>query len=194
MSHGNASLTPTGRLRLARCVVDDGWPLRRVAERFGVSVTTAQRWSALLLSVGLAGTASRAVLSDTPLDARFKSTTRGEACPDNGSAIGMRSGLQNDPRRPRTDAGIRLGEITTGRATDHRHGQHGDGEQRRGDDKRQGAVDDGPLIPAHVGAGVMSVERHTFLDRITGSRADLQQLAQSSLSRALGVQTGTGPD
>ncbi len=45
MSHANASLTPTGRLRLARCIVDDGWPLRRAADRFGVSVTTAQRWS-----------------------------------------------------------------------------------------------------------------------------------------------------
>ena len=52
MSHGNASLTPTGRLRLARCVVDDGWPLRRAAERFGVSVTTA--------NVGRAATARRA--------------------------------------------------------------------------------------------------------------------------------------
>ena len=31
MSHGNAPLTPHGRLRLARCVVDDGWPLRRAA-------------------------------------------------------------------------------------------------------------------------------------------------------------------
>lgn len=45
MSHRNALLTPTGRLRLARCVVDDGWPLRRAAERFNVSVTTARRWA-----------------------------------------------------------------------------------------------------------------------------------------------------
>lgn len=30
----NAPLTPTGRLRLARCVVNDGWPLRRAAEHF----------------------------------------------------------------------------------------------------------------------------------------------------------------
>lgn len=36
----------TGRLRLARCVVDDPWPLRRAADRFQVSVTTAARWSA----------------------------------------------------------------------------------------------------------------------------------------------------
>ncbi|KAA9160768.1 IS481 family transposase, partial [Amycolatopsis acidicola] len=37
MSHRNAPLSPTGRLRLARCVVDDEWPLRRAAERFQVS-------------------------------------------------------------------------------------------------------------------------------------------------------------
>ncbi|MYR85623.1 IS481 family transposase, partial [Streptomyces sp. SID685] len=45
MSHRNAPLTPTGRPRLARCVVDDGWPLRRAAERFQVSHTTAARWA-----------------------------------------------------------------------------------------------------------------------------------------------------
>jgi hypothetical protein len=43
MSHANAVLTPRNRLRLARCVVDDGWPLRRAAERSQVSVTTAAR-------------------------------------------------------------------------------------------------------------------------------------------------------
>lgn len=59
MSHGNASLTPTGRLRLARCVVDDGWPLRRAAERFGVSVTTAQRWSGRYRQEGQAGMSDR---------------------------------------------------------------------------------------------------------------------------------------
>ena len=55
MSHGNAPLTPHGRLRLARCVVDDGWPLRRAADRFGVSVTTAQRWSRRYRQAGQAG-------------------------------------------------------------------------------------------------------------------------------------------
>lgn len=34
MPHRNAPLTETGRLRPARCVVEDGWPLRRAAERF----------------------------------------------------------------------------------------------------------------------------------------------------------------
>ncbi|MFC9650339.1 IS481 family transposase, partial [Streptomyces sp. NPDC056937] len=41
MPHRNAPLTETGRLRLARCVVDDGWALRRAVERFQVSPTTA---------------------------------------------------------------------------------------------------------------------------------------------------------
>lgn len=40
-----ACLTPRGRLKLARCVVEEGWPLRRAAERFQVSVPTAKRWA-----------------------------------------------------------------------------------------------------------------------------------------------------
>jgi hypothetical protein len=59
VSHVNASLTPTGRLRLARCVVDDGWPLRRAAERFQVSVPTAQRWSKRYRELGAAGLEDR---------------------------------------------------------------------------------------------------------------------------------------
>lgn len=46
MSHANATLTPRGRLQLARCVVEDRWSPRRVAERFQVSATTAARWAA----------------------------------------------------------------------------------------------------------------------------------------------------
>src|SRR5699024_6221070 len=45
MPHRNAPLAWEGRLRLARCVVDDDWPLRRAAERFQVSVTCAARWA-----------------------------------------------------------------------------------------------------------------------------------------------------
>jgi transposase InsO family protein len=59
MSHRNAPLSPTGRLRLARCVVDDGWPLRRAAERFQVAVTTAQRWASRYRRCGEAGMADR---------------------------------------------------------------------------------------------------------------------------------------
>ena len=45
MSHANAWLTPRGRLRLASAVVDRGWSLRRAAERFQCSVSTAKKWA-----------------------------------------------------------------------------------------------------------------------------------------------------
>jgi transposase InsO family protein len=45
MTHANAILTPTGRLKLARLVVDKKWTLARAAERFSISVTTARRWA-----------------------------------------------------------------------------------------------------------------------------------------------------
>jgi transposase InsO family protein len=57
--HRNAPLTETGRLRLARCVVDDGWPLRRAAERFQVSHTTAARWAARYRARGAAAMADQ---------------------------------------------------------------------------------------------------------------------------------------
>jgi transposase InsO family protein len=59
MPHRNAPLSETGRLRLARCVVEDGWPLRRAAERFQVSATTAARWAARYRELGKAGMADR---------------------------------------------------------------------------------------------------------------------------------------
>ncbi|MDO4610502.1 leucine zipper domain-containing protein, partial [Corynebacterium sp.] len=45
MTHANAPLTPTGRLRLASLIVDDGWTIARAAERFQVSAATAWKWS-----------------------------------------------------------------------------------------------------------------------------------------------------
>jgi transposase len=59
MPHRNAPLTETGRLRLARCVVEDGWPVRRAAERFQVSHTTAARWARRYRQHGVAGMVDR---------------------------------------------------------------------------------------------------------------------------------------
>lgn len=59
MSHRNAPLSETGRLRLARCVVDEGWSLRRAAERFQVSPTTAARWAGRYRQIGAAGMVDR---------------------------------------------------------------------------------------------------------------------------------------
>ncbi|MFJ8812918.1 leucine zipper domain-containing protein, partial [Amycolatopsis thermoflava] len=55
MVHRNASLTPTGRLRLALCVVEQGWSLCRAAERFQVSYTTVARWGGCCRQHGPAG-------------------------------------------------------------------------------------------------------------------------------------------
>src|SRR6186997_604455 len=45
MSHANAALTPRQRLRLARLVVEHGWPVSRAAEQFNCSWPTANRWA-----------------------------------------------------------------------------------------------------------------------------------------------------
>lgn len=45
MTHANAPFTPTGRLRLARLIVEDGWSIRRAAERFQCSPATASEWA-----------------------------------------------------------------------------------------------------------------------------------------------------
>ena len=59
MSHANATLTPRGRLLLARCVVEQGWSQRRAAERFQTSATTAGRWVNRYRELGEAGMVDR---------------------------------------------------------------------------------------------------------------------------------------
>ena len=57
VSHANAALTPRARLRLARLVVDQGWPVARAAERYDVSWPTAQRWAQRYRQLGPGGMA-----------------------------------------------------------------------------------------------------------------------------------------
>lgn len=45
MSHANALLAPKGRLKLAMTIVVDGWTIRRAADRFQCSPTTAKKWA-----------------------------------------------------------------------------------------------------------------------------------------------------
>jgi transposase InsO family protein len=73
--HRNAPLTQTGRLRLARCIVEDGWTVRRAAERFQVSPTTAGRWAARYRDEGEAGMVDR---SCRPHHSPHKTPTRTE--------------------------------------------------------------------------------------------------------------------
>ena len=75
MSHVNAVLAPRGRLMLARCVVEDGWPLRRAAERFQVSATTASRWAARYREHGEVGMVDR---SSRPTSSPLRTPERTE--------------------------------------------------------------------------------------------------------------------
>jgi transposase InsO family protein len=51
--HANAALTPRHRLRLARLIVEDGWPVARAAEWFQVSWPTAKRWAERYRTAGV---------------------------------------------------------------------------------------------------------------------------------------------
>jgi transposase len=75
MHHRKTPLSETGRLRLARCVVEEGYPLRRAAERFNVSVTTAQRWANRYRAEGEAGMCGR---SSRPHSSPRRTLTRTE--------------------------------------------------------------------------------------------------------------------
>ena len=59
MSHANAALTPRGRLRLARLIVEQDWPVARAAERFDVSWRTASRWAERYRQLGADGMCDR---------------------------------------------------------------------------------------------------------------------------------------
>ena len=75
MVHPNAHLAPAGRLVLARLIVDDGWPLRRAAERHQVSVATAVRWADRYREHGEAGMQDR---SSRPHGCRHRTPQRRE--------------------------------------------------------------------------------------------------------------------
>lgn len=59
MSHANAALTPGARLRLARLIVDDGWPPSVAAKMFMVSTVTARKWATRFRTEGAAGMQDR---------------------------------------------------------------------------------------------------------------------------------------
>jgi len=98
VSHANAQLTPAGRLRLARLAVDDGWTLRRAAERWNCSVTTAKRWADRYRLRGRAGMVDR---SSRPLSSPRRTTTRLER-----RVIGMRVSRRRGPARIRYRLGM----------------------------------------------------------------------------------------
>jgi transposase InsO family protein len=59
MVHANACLTPKGRTRLASAIVDEGWSIRRAAERFQCSPATAKKWADRYRAGGVAAMTDR---------------------------------------------------------------------------------------------------------------------------------------
>ena len=91
MTHANAELTPAGRLRLAQLVVDKEWTLRRAAERWNCSVTTAKRWADRYRTHGKAGMVDR---SSRPKSSPRRTPTRVER-----RVIGLRVSRRWGPAR-----------------------------------------------------------------------------------------------
>ncbi len=59
MLHRNAALTPRARLRLARLIIEEHWPIARAAQRYDVSWRTAKRWAQRYTEHGEAGMQDR---------------------------------------------------------------------------------------------------------------------------------------
>ena len=57
--HRNAALTPRARLKLARLIIDQHWPVARAAERYDVSWRTAKRWAQRYAEQGETGMQDR---------------------------------------------------------------------------------------------------------------------------------------
>ena len=59
MVHANACLTARGRTKLAVAIVEQGWSIRRAAERFQCSPATAKKWADRYRAGGAAAMADR---------------------------------------------------------------------------------------------------------------------------------------
>lgn len=103
MSHRNSPLSPRGRLRLARCVVEDGWPLRRAADRFAVSVTTAKRWADRYRQLGPDGMGDR---SSRPSSCPHRTSRRREH-----RVVGLRVSRRWGPARIAFHLGMNVSTV-----------------------------------------------------------------------------------
>jgi len=57
--HPNAPLTPEGRRRMVRCVIEDGWTIEATADRFQVDAKTVRKWRDRYIADGDAGLRDR---------------------------------------------------------------------------------------------------------------------------------------
>lgn len=71
--HPNASLTPSGRLKIVLLVVDHGWTIEAAAERFQIDAKTVRKWRDRYLAKGEAGLFDR---SSRPHHSRTRHRSR----------------------------------------------------------------------------------------------------------------------
>ena len=75
VTHARAALTPTGRLKIAQLVLNDGWGQARVADRFQVARSTVSKWVARYRAEGESGLQDR---SSRPLQSPNRTDRRTE--------------------------------------------------------------------------------------------------------------------
>ncbi|MEV5003880.1 helix-turn-helix domain-containing protein [Nocardioides sp. LML1-1-1.1] len=117
-THAIAALTPRAKLRLARLIVDHGWPPARAAERYDVSWRTAKKWADRYRDEGPDGMLDRPVL-----------------CPASAAEPDAGADPAHD-RAPALEAATRPGR-------DRRPPQHGVLDRARG----PGPLPDQPALP-----------------------------------------------
>ena len=130
MTHANAPFTELGRLKLAKLVVVDGWPVGRVADRFQCAPGTVRRWAARFRAgEPMTDRSSR------PLSSPNQTPTRLER-----RIIGLRVNRRWGPHR----IGYHLGEVrsTVGRVL-ARYEMSRPGELVHVDIKKRGRIPDG---------------------------------------------------
>lgn len=104
MSHPNAVLTPRHRMKVARLVVDDGWPISEVAARFQVY----SRWRRLALRRSPSrGEASRRDTGQVTQRLRRPDQRQSRALPPHhGRRLGLRPLLHQRETTPRRSAAV----------------------------------------------------------------------------------------
>lgn len=74
--HPNAVLTPNGRHRMVRCVLEKGWSIEATAERFQIDAKTVRKWRDRFIAEGSFGLRDR---SSRPHHSPNKTSPRGRA-------------------------------------------------------------------------------------------------------------------
>lgn len=164
MTHANAPFAELGRLKLAQLVVDDGWPVERVADRIQCASGTVRRWAARYRTGG-----------------RWRTAPRGRS----RRRIGHRRGWSGGSSRCASiAAGDRTGSATTWASHDRRSVDQATGLPVRRRQRRRGDATE--VLDIHVDPFTrprpIATDRGLFrgADHLAGDRVQLCHRWRSS--------------